>query len=78
MGHNIVFVARCLNFQQVKAKHQSPIGITQVMDVPMDFIVGLPRTWKKNYSVWVIQDRLTNYADVIPIKCTYSTEECAR
>lgn len=46
------FVDRCVNFQEVKAKHQISGGLTQVINEPtrkwevlnMDFIVGLPQT----------------------------------
>ena len=46
------FVAKRPNCQQVKADHQIPRKLTQVMDVPtwkwedinMDFIVDLPQT----------------------------------
>ena len=46
------FVARCPNYQQVKAEHQRFGGLTQVMDVPtwkweninIDYEVGLPWT----------------------------------
>ncbi len=44
----------------------------------MGFLVGLPRTEKKCNSIWVIVDRLTNSADFIPVKSTYSAEDYAR
>ncbi len=44
------FVAKCLTCQQVKAEHQRPSGILQLLPIPewkwehiaMDFIMGLP------------------------------------
>jgi hypothetical protein len=41
-------------------------------EIVMDFIVGLPRTQSGYDSIWVIVDRLTKVAHVIPVKTTYS------
>ena len=79
-------LAKCHNCQQVKAKHQTSGGLTQVIDVStwkwedinMDFVVGLPRTQRQNISIWVIVDRLTKSAHFIPVKSTYSAGEYAR
>ena len=76
------FVAKCPNFQQVKAEHQKPGGLLQEIQVPtwkweninMDFVVGLPRTQKQYDFIWVIVDRLTKSAHFIPIKLIYSAE----
>jgi len=51
----VEYVARCLNCQQVKYKHQRPGGLLQQMDIlewkweriTMDFVVYLPRTLRK-------------------------------
>ncbi|XP_028090066.1 uncharacterized protein LOC114290387 [Camellia sinensis] len=48
------FVSKCLQCQQVKAEHQKPVGLMQPLPIPewkwehltMDFIVGLPRTFR--------------------------------
>ncbi|KAA3469813.1 integrase [Gossypium australe] len=65
------FVARCLVCQQVKAEHQVPSACddTRVeMDrVTMDFVSGLPLTLKKKDAIWVVVDRLTKLAHLIPI-----------
>ena len=47
-------------------------------DINMDFIVGFPRTRRKNDSTWVLVDRLTKYANFIPVSSTHSAEEYAR
>ena len=39
----IKFLAKSPNFQQVKAKHLKPGGLSQIMDVP---------TWKWESSIW--------------------------
>ena len=64
------FVSRCLTYQQVKAEHQKAAGKIQPLSVPvwkwdkitMDFVTGLPRTWKQHDAIWVIVDRLTKSA----------------
>ena len=43
----------------------------------MDFIVGLPTTFQKHYSVWVIVDRLTKTAHFIPVHTTYYAKKYA-
>jgi hypothetical protein len=41
----------------------------------MDFIMGLPRTQSGYDSIWVIVDRLTKVAHIIPINTTYSGQQ---
>ena len=77
------FVAKCPNGQLVKAEHQRPGGLTQIMDVPtlkyedinMDFVVSLPWTRRQNDSIWLIVDWLKKSTHFIPVKSTYSAEE---
>jgi hypothetical protein len=46
------YIAKCLEFQRVKAEHRHPAGLLQPLPIPewkwevmkMDFIIGLPRT----------------------------------
>ena len=33
----------------------------------MDFVIGLPRTRRKNNAIWVIVDRLTKPAHFLPV-----------
>ena len=57
-------VVRCVTCQMVKVEHQKPGGTLQPLDIPMwkwehvimDFVMGLPKTRKKNDTVWVIVD----------------------
>ena len=58
----VEFIARCLNFEQVKDEHQKPGGLLQEIQVPtwkwedinMDFVVGLPRRKNDFYSwLWI-------------------------
>jgi hypothetical protein len=74
------YVVICDTCQRVKAEHQRPAGLLQLLRIPewkweeitMDFIVGLPRTQKGYNSIWVLVDRLTKVAHFIPVNTTYS------
>ena len=46
--------------------------------IAMDFVVCLPKTLGKFYSIWVIVDRLTKSAHFIPVKMTYNEEKLAK
>nr|XP_009768467.1 PREDICTED: uncharacterized protein LOC104219478 [Nicotiana sylvestris] len=54
-------VENAVAYQQVKAEHQRPGGLTQLMEIPMwkweminmDFVVRLPRTQRKFDSIWM-------------------------
>nr|GEX26120.1 putative nucleotidyltransferase, ribonuclease H [Tanacetum cinerariifolium] len=79
------FVAKCLTCQQVKIEHQRESGLLQPLDIPtwkwdqisMDFVTGLPRTFKKNDAIWVVVDRLTKSAHFLPIQQGYSVSKLA-
>jgi hypothetical protein len=78
-------VALCDVCQRVKAKHQRPAGLLHPLKIPewkweeigMEFIVGLPHTSTGYDSIWVIVDRLTKVAHLIPVKTTYSGAKLA-
>ena len=44
----------------------------------MDFVVGFPKKLGKFDSIWVIIDKLTKYAHIIPVKMTYNAENLAK
>jgi hypothetical protein len=43
----------------------------------MDFITGLPTTQKGHDSIWVIVDRLTKTAHILPVKTDYRPPQYA-
>nr|GEX96136.1 retrotransposon protein, putative, Ty3-gypsy subclass [Tanacetum cinerariifolium] len=79
------YVGRCLICQQVKIEHQRASGLLQPLDIPvwkwdeifMDFVMGLPRTQKKNDAIWVVVDRLTKSAHFLPIRKDFSINRLA-
>jgi len=81
-----VFVSHCLTCQQVKAEHQRPAGLLQQIEIPewkweritMDFVTGLPRSFKGFDSIWVIVDRMTKSAHFLPVKTTFSAARYAQ
>jgi hypothetical protein len=79
------YVSECDTCRRVKADHLRPAGNLQPLSIPewkwenicMDFIVGLPRTLRGYNSIWVIVDRLTKSADLIPISTAYRVRQYA-
>ena len=71
--------------QQVKVEHQHPAGLLQPLPVPewkwkvisMDFITGLPMTWRQHDFIMVVVDKLTKAAHFIPVKSTHKTDDIA-
>ena len=74
----VEFVAKYARCQQVKIEHQKPAGRLQPLLIPewkwgeitIDFVMGLPKSKKGNEALWVIVDRLTNFALLLPVKMT--------
>ena len=68
-------VSKCLVFQKLKIEHQQPSSMLQTLEIPewkwesisMDFVMGLPRMQASHDAIWVIVDRLTNFAHFLPI-----------
>ena len=58
------FIQKCLTCQQIKAKHQRPVGLLQPLEVAewkwehirMDFVTHFPQTSQKHDVMWVIVD----------------------
>ena len=79
------YIARCNVCSRVKAEHQKPAGMLQLLPIPewkwdktgMDFITGLPRTKSGYDSIWVVFDHLTKVAYFIPLKTIYTSAKLA-
>ncbi|XP_035838246.1 uncharacterized protein LOC118485856 [Helianthus annuus] len=77
------YVSKCLTCQQVKIEHKRASGLLQPLDIPiwkwdeitMDFVTGLPKTFKKNDAVWVVVDRLSKSAHFLPIQQGFSVNK---
>ena len=75
----VKFIARFIEFQQVKADHYHLEILLQSHEIPMsnsevismDFVVGFPLTSHRNDAIMVVVDKLTKAAHFIPIKETY-------
>ena len=74
------FVTKCMVCQKVKAEHQVPSGLLQPIKKPkwkwdqiiMDFVVELLVTGRKHDSVWVVVDRLTKSAHILPMRTDFT------
>jgi hypothetical protein len=77
------YVSECDTCQRVKASHLKVAGTLQPLAIPsrkwedisMDFIVGLPNTFEKHDSIWVIVDRHTKMAQFIPVHTTFTAKK---
>ncbi|XP_070045129.1 uncharacterized protein [Nicotiana tomentosiformis] len=60
----------------VGTEHRNPMWKWEMIN--MDFVVGLPCTACKFYTIWVIVDRLTQSTHLLPVKATDTTEQYAQ
>ena len=44
----------------------------------MDFITGLPMTWRQHDFIMVVVDKLTKVTHFIPVKSTYKTDSITK
>ena len=80
------YISRCMKCQQVKVEHQHLAGLLQPLPVPewkwevisMDFITGLPMTWRQHDSIMVVVEKLTKVAHFISVKSTHKTDDIAK
>ncbi|GJV77518.1 putative reverse transcriptase domain-containing protein [Tanacetum coccineum] len=80
------FISKCLTCAKVKAECQKPssllvqpvIPVWKWENITMDFITKLPKTSTCQDAIWVIVDRLTKSAHVLPMKDTDSMEKLTR
>jgi hypothetical protein len=80
MQEDIVnYVAKCLECQQVKAKHKHPIGLLQPHAIPeskwevisMDFIAGLPLMERRHDLIFIVFDTLMKSVHFISVRMMY-------
>jgi IS30 family transposase len=79
------YVSECDTCSRIKASHLKTAGTLQPLPIPswkwddisIDFIVGLPLTYRNHDSIWVVVDRLTKTAHFIAVNSTYSTKDYA-
>jgi hypothetical protein len=79
------YVSECDNCRKVKADYMKSGGLLQPLSVPnwkwddisINFIVGLTLTACKFNSIWVIVDRLTKSAHLIPVNTNYNVQKYA-
>ena len=72
-----------MKFQHVKVEHQHPAGLLQPFpdlewkweDISMDFIAGLPMTWRQHDSIMVVVYKLTKAAHFISVNSTHKTDD---
>ena len=63
------YIVRCMKCQQVKVEHQHPAGLLHPLPAPeckwdvisIDFITGLPMTWRQHDSIMVVVEKLTKH-----------------
>jgi hypothetical protein len=80
------YVERCLECQQVKAKHRHLKLLLQPHAIPeskwevisMDFIVGFPLMKRRHDSIFVVVDTLTKSAHFIPVCMKYQAPDISR
>ena len=66
-------------FDLSKNKNKAPKTneSTLTLNVYMDFVLRLPRTFFGHDSIWVIMDRLTKPTHFVAIKSTYPLDRLA-
>jgi hypothetical protein len=79
------YVSECDTCRKVKSGYMKPGGLLQPLsisewkrdDISIDFIVGLPLMAHKFDSIWVIVDRLSKSAHIIPVNTNYKVPKYA-
>ena len=77
------FVVECDVCRRIKARHQRPAGTLQPMSIPewkwdkigMGFITGFTKTQKGNDDIFVVIDRLSKVAHVLPVHESISASQ---
>ncbi|GJX93923.1 putative reverse transcriptase domain-containing protein [Tanacetum coccineum] len=80
------YISKCLTCAKVKVECQKPSGLLvqpvilvwKWENITMDFVTKLPKTSTSQDTIWVIVDRLTKSAHLLPMKETDSMEKLTR
>nr|GFA14175.1 putative reverse transcriptase domain-containing protein [Tanacetum cinerariifolium] len=80
------YVSKCLTCAKVKFEHQRPSGLLVQPAIPMwkwdnitmDFVTKLPKSAQGLDTIWVIVDRLTKSAHLLPIRENDPMDKLAR
>ncbi|GKE89210.1 putative reverse transcriptase domain-containing protein [Tanacetum coccineum] len=80
------YVSKCLTYAKVKAEHQRPSGLLVQLAIPerkwdnitIDCITKLPKSSQGFDTIWVIVDRLTKSAHLLPIRENDPLDKLAR
>lgn len=83
-AHILQYVRCCQICQQAKPERVAYPGLLEPLPVPqeswemisMDFIDGLPQSGQFN-CIWVIVDKLTKFAQFLPLAHPYTASKCA-
>ena len=79
------FVNECDVCRRVKTKHHHPAGLLQPLPIPewkfnhmeMDFVTGFPKSKKGNDAIFMVIDKLTKVAHLLPVKESITTAQLA-
>src|ERR1041385_8159275 len=79
------FVAEWDVCRRIKAEHQRPIGTLQPLSIPewkwdkvgTDFITGFPGNQKGNNAIFVVIDRLSKVARLLPVRESIKASQLA-
>ncbi|GJW93931.1 putative reverse transcriptase domain-containing protein [Tanacetum coccineum] len=80
------YVSKCLPCAKVKIEYQKPSGLLVQPEIPqwkwenitMDFVTKLPKTATGQDTIWVIVDRLTKSAHLLPMRDDDTLEKLTR
>ncbi|GKE23544.1 putative reverse transcriptase domain-containing protein [Tanacetum coccineum] len=80
------YVSKCLTCAKVKIEYQKPSGLLVQPEIPqwkwenitMDFVTKLPKTATGQDTIWVIVDRLTKSAHLLPMQEDDTLEKLTR
>jgi hypothetical protein len=80
------YMARCIEYQQVKDEHRHPTGLLQphaILEskwevISMEFIFGFPLEARRHNSIFMVVDTLTKSAHFVPLCTMYQALDIAR